>query len=74
MGYGGDEEVHFTGTILRQTDMAVLFKGRTWQEDEAVWLPISQISIIQRTETEGFKAGEVTVSIPEWLAEKKDML
>ncbi len=69
-----DTETNSTGTIIRQTDMSILFKGRTWQIDEAVWLPKSQIAVIQRTEAEGFKPGEVTVCLPEWLAEKKGMM
>lgn len=68
-----ETEINFTGIILRQSEAAIFFKGRTWRDDEAVWLPKSQIAIIVRSEREGFRPGEVTVCVPEWLAEKKEM-
>ena len=49
-------------------------KWRTWGVDESVLLPRSQIAVIHRSEREGYKAGEVTVTVPMWLAAKEGMV
>lgn len=67
-------DLDFTGKILWQGDMSIKFLGRTWEPHEAVFLPKSQIAIVQRSEREGFQPGEVTITVPRWLAEKKEMV
>jgi hypothetical protein len=69
-----DDDIDFTGMILWQGDMAIKFRGRTWDINESVFLPRSQIAIVLRSEKEGYKPGEVTVTVPRWLAEKKEMI
>ena len=68
------DDIDFTGTSLWKGDMAIRFRGRTWEENESVVLPRSQIAIVQRSEREGYKPGEVTVTVPRWLAEKEEMI
>jgi hypothetical protein len=69
-----DSDLDFTGIVLWEGDMAIKFRGRTWNENESVFLPKSQIAIVHRSEREGYKDGEVTVTVPRWLAESKDMV
>ena len=68
------DDVDFTGVILWESDMAIRFRGRTWGENESVFLPRSQVAIIHRTTMEGYRDGEVTVTVPLWLAEKEGMI
>ena len=73
MAYFNPEEgddVDFTGRIIRETDMAILFRANDWQPDgsDDTWLPRSQVAVMHGVD------GEVQVTMPEWLAEKKEML
>jgi hypothetical protein len=63
------EDLTFTGRIVRQTDMAILFRADDWQSDgsDDTWLPKSQIAVIHR------KGDEVEIELPEWLADDKEM-
>ena len=67
-----DEDIHFIGRIIRQTDMAICFRERG--ADQVIWLPRSQVAIIHAAESEGLGSSEVKVIMPEWLAEKKGLL
>ena len=68
------DDVDFTGMIVRHTDMGFWFRGRTWEPHEQVFLPRSQVAVVHRSEREGYKAGEVTVTVPYWLATKEGMI
>jgi len=63
------DDLTFKGRIIRQTDMAILFRADDWQEDgsDDTWLPKSQTSIVHE------KGAEVEIEIPEWLADDKEM-
>lgn len=63
------EDITFTGRIIKQTEMAILFRADDWQPDgsDDTWLPKSQIAVIHG-------AGDaVQIELPEWLADKKEM-
>jgi len=60
-----DDDVTMFGDILETRDMAVKFRPRGWPFP--VWLPKSQIAIVH-----GIEGPEVT--LPIWLAEKKEIL
>jgi hypothetical protein len=62
-------DLTFKGRIIRQTDMAILFRADDWQEDgsDDTWLPKSQICVIQDVD------GKVEIELPEWLADDKEM-
>ena len=68
------DDVDFTGTIIRRTGMGIWFRGRTWEPHEQVFLPDSQIAVVHRSVREGYREGEVTVTVPQWLAEREDMI
>lgn len=68
----GEEEVQFTGRVERETEMAVLFKGRSWST--AQWFPKSKTAVVLRSEAEGYAKGESTLCVPMWLAEKKGLV
>lgn len=54
-------KVEVLGTIVQQTDKAVLLSDGTQQQ----WLPKSKIKIVED------KGGLVEVTMPEWLAKEK---
>lgn len=57
---------YVTGTIVRETEMAILFLS---ENSDEVWIPKSQIE-----EPEEFDIGEVTqLLIPSWLARDKGL-
>jgi len=60
-----DDDVTMFGDILEDRDMAIKFKPRGWPF--AVWLPKSQLAIIQ-----GIDGPEITMLV--WLAERKNIL
>jgi len=64
------EKIEFTGKKLHETDFAILFQEETKNKLEAVWLPLSQINILN----EDSKTGEVEIEIPEWLAKDKELI
>ena len=64
------DDIEFIGTVLHQTKMAILFQEESCTRDEAVWLPISQLTILNEDE----KTKEIEMSIPEWLAIEKEMV
>ena len=68
------DDIDFTGVIVRKTELGIWFRGRTWQPFEQVFLPSSQIAVVHRSEREGYRGGEVTVTVPLWLAEKMGMV
>ena len=63
------DDLTFTGRIIRQTDMAILFRADDWQPDgsDDAWLPKSQIAVIHRT------GDKIQVEVPAWLADDKEM-
>lgn len=63
------DDITFTGKIIRQTDMAIMFRADDWQPDgsDDTWLPKSQIAVVHR------QGDTVQIEIPEWLADDKDM-
>ena len=56
------------GRVHAETERAVRF-SETGEDDKAVWLPRSQIEM-----QSGDKAGYVTVTMPEWLAQEKGLI
>ena len=60
------EYLEFAGICRRETEKAILF----FDGIREVWLPLSQI-IIEREDNTG---GGMVISIPEWLADVKEML
>jgi hypothetical protein len=63
------EDIIFTGKIIKQTDMAILFRAHDWQPDgsDDTWLPKSQIAVIH------LKGDAIQIELPEWLADDKEM-
>ncbi|TSA08027.1 MAG: hypothetical protein D4R73_09225 [Deltaproteobacteria bacterium] len=63
------EAIQFTGRVIRETDMAILFRADDWQPDgsDDTWLPKSQIAIIHG------EGDAVQIELPEWLADDKEM-
>ena len=63
------DDLTFKGRIIRQTDMAILFRADNWQPDgsDDTWLPKSQIAVIHR------EGDAVQIETPEWLADDKEM-
>ena len=68
------DDIDFTGVIIRKTEMGIWFRGRTWESHEQVFLPSSQIAVVHRSVREGYKQGEVTITVPLWLAEREGMI
>jgi predicted RNA-binding protein (virulence factor B family) len=61
------DNVEIFGEVKAVTDMAILLDDG----DVEVWLPLSQIE----SETDDYEKGdEITVFIPEWLAEEKELI
>ncbi len=61
-------DIHtFKMKIHHETDAAILMSD-TGDEDDAVWLPKSQIEYEDRVD------GYVLVEVPEWLAEDKGLI
>ena len=56
------------GRVHAETERAVRF-SETGDDKDAVWLPRSQIEIEPAS-----KAGYVTVTMPEWLAQEKGLI
>ena len=54
--------------ILRFTDAAVLVTDE--EDGDEVWLPLSQIEIQSKTDHEGL----FEVTMPEWLAQEKELV
>jgi len=54
--------------VLHRTDKAVLV--HTGDKDKAVWLPFSQIEIEPNDAFPGIE----TVTLPEWLAQEKELI
>jgi hypothetical protein len=64
------DTVEIDGAIERRTNMAILF--HTGNKEEAVWLPLSQVTV-DYTSKSGF-GGIHTVTMPTWLAEKEGLI
>ncbi|MDY7032658.1 MAG: hypothetical protein SVY10_12225 [Thermodesulfobacteriota bacterium] len=63
--------VEFVGEILVETERAVLFT-ESGDKDDAVWLPKSQIKIVNLdTSTDPVQA---EIEVVEWLATKNEMV
>lgn len=64
-----DDDITFKGRIIRQTDMAILFRADDWQPDgsDDTWLPKSQIAIIHG------EGDAIHIELPKWLADDKEM-
>ena len=60
-------DVDIIGYILHKTDMAVRFFKADGSIFDAVWLPRSQIAVVELPDK------QVRISLPEWLAEKKGL-
>lgn len=63
------DDIQFIGKIIKQTDMAILFRADDWQPDgsDDTWLPKSQIAVIHG------EGDAVMIEMPEWLADDKEM-
>ncbi len=59
-----DDDITMFGEILEDRDMAIKFRPRGWSF--AVWLPKSQLAIVQG-------ADDPEVTMPLWLAKKKEI-
>ena len=68
---GSREMVEFIGEILRNTEKAIFFKDEMQEKEEAVWLPLSQIKILNRDQSTDPEQAEI--AIPEWLAKQKGL-
>lgn len=55
----------FLGVIEAETPKAILFRDHFWSE--ALWLPKSQCTILDRSD------GEVLIQVTEWLARKNNL-
>lgn len=72
------ELLTFEGRVLADTDKAILFQEEGLiGEDDAVWLPLSQIEFWggdypERTPNQLFKP-RAEVGVPRWLAEEKGL-
>ncbi len=68
-----DQYVQITGTIIRETDAALLLKVNIHKNGENTsneyWIPLSQCDRIDRN-----GSGEDVVSMSRWIAEKKDLI
>lgn len=60
-----DSVIDLQGTIHHRTELAILF-SETGDEDDAVWLPLSQIEIEKR-------GALFEITLPEWLAVDKGL-
>ena len=63
--------VEFVGEILAETDKAILFT-ESGDKDDAVWLPRSQIKILNLDESTDPAQAEIEAA--EWLATKNGMI
>ena len=61
--------VEVSGVIERLTDAAVLLS--VGASGAGAWLPLSQVELVEGTLEEGC---DVTLSVPQWLAEEKGVL
>jgi hypothetical protein len=60
-------DITITGSILRQTDMAILFQEHTLvTKSMSVWLPRSQIAVV-------LVPDGVEITLPLWLAREKGL-
>ena len=64
------EKIECVGKKLHETDLAILFQEETKERLEAVWLPLSQIDILN----EDIKTGEVEIEMLERLAMEKELI
>lgn len=64
------EKIEFVGKELYRKGQAILFQEETKEKSEAVWLPLSQINILN----EDSKTGEIEIEIPEWIARKEELI
>ena len=62
------ETEEFSGYFLHETEKAILFLPVDWDEDDAVWLPKSQIDYEDKDYEKG---DDIIVDIPTWLIEEK---
>lgn len=62
--------VEFIGKIVAETEFAILFQEETKTREEAVWLPISQLNILNKD----FKTDEVEIEVQEWIALEKELV
>ena len=74
----------FDGIFIYETDLAILFvaddcvkfdhrDNPIWEDDDTIWLPKSQISYDEKLN--GYERGDtITVEMPEWLAEDKELI
>jgi len=73
-----DEMLEFEGMFICETDLAILFvpeefynSDLEYDEDDAFWLPKSRI---EYEDKDYERKDPITVSIPEWLAESKELI
>ena len=45
-----------------------------WDDDEGVWIPFSQVEKTDTSMANLEKGDEVVIEIPEWLAQKKELI
>lgn len=59
--------------VYQETEMAFLVGHSSDEQDDAVWIPISRIEVGPvKSKHNGYDVREFT--IPDWLAEKKDLV
>lgn len=63
----GNDDVDIKGVIVRETSMAIHFLPADDPDGDPTWLSRSQIAIVQA------KDNYVVVTLPEWLAIKKEL-
>lgn len=69
-----DKMHFFTMSYVAQTDYALLLCPETWDEEDAVWLPKSQLDWDADTELGELERGDyLEVWVPQWLCDKNDL-
>lgn len=64
---GNSDLVDLTLQLHHETDKAILVSD-DGEQDNAVWVPKSQVEIERK------KGGLVEVTMPEWLAQEKELI
>ena len=66
------EMIEFCGDIIKETERAILFREQTQDKWNAVWLPLSQINIINKDTSTDPEQAEIEIA--EWLAKEKELI
>lgn len=77
VGKGGEmtdiAEIEISCVFVHKTNGAILIK-ETEDHEESIWIPISQISDCDKNLQDLKKGDFITITIPEWLAEEKELM